>query len=179
MATSKRSVRLQLEPLEGRALLSGMTAHVPATVAALATTTHPILLFGSVRGTFRPLGPVNVSKLPPYVFGGVGALSPVGLARVSGVANVQALLANSASAHLDLILAGKSGAVVISIVRGTAAVDLSKMPLHLRFIVRGGTGAFRNVTGTGAADVAIPGGLSSHLSGGSFLLVLRPDLPKK
>jgi hypothetical protein len=157
-----RRLALRVEPLEGRALLSGFAHHAGA-VAELNTKLKTVHLLGTVRGTYSATifsgVPINV------VVNGSGRVLPLGPVAAIGVLSTvsQALTPGQA----NVVLGNQSGQVVLSLTSSSAPSSLTK-PFKISFAIVQGFGAYSNYTGKGTAVVTISPNLATLGGTGTF-----------
>ena len=82
-------------------------------------------------------------------------LGRVGLTSTMDVRSEKPLLRTPWLLHVDVVLSNPEGTVSVRLTPGVIHADPFAMPVHLKYTIQGGTGAYRNVAGTGLADLTL------------------------
>lgn len=167
----------RVETLEGKALLSGLAAHLPASghvVALAAPRRHGISLVGTIAGTFAPT--INASPMS-YAIGGTGAVSPLGATTAAGSVDVSRLLATgrirAGTALANITLTGRDGTVNLRLTASSTIKSLTNAPLRLTYTVTGGTGTQATAKSTGRVDLTLTADAMSIIPQGTFTATFR------
>jgi hypothetical protein len=165
MRPVRRRTGLTVEPLESRALLSGLVNH-ESTVAALVVH-HPktIHLSGSLKGTYTATlagtVPTSVSAM------GKGQIPPLGNVSIAG--SSVSLTSLISAGHVDLTLKGRTGTLTLTVTASAPPSSLTA-PITLSYQITGGSGADRNFSGGGTMILTITPNVSSLGATGQFTM---------
>ncbi len=159
---SSRRTRPEVLTLEGRTLMSGVSAHAPATAEHSVRPAHeiPIVLNG------RSTDLVTVDKQGIAHITGSGHMSALGPVSISGTVNTKAenaLLATPWLLYADLVISTPKGQINVHVTPGTIGLNPFAQPVHMQYALAGGTGAFHLATGEGRVDVNLYQAIPSNL----------------
>ena len=171
MRTNRHVLRLSVEGLEHKALLSGAIGSVPVLSAPIIKVIH---LNGTLRGDYHRHDSTP-DKGSIYNLSGSGDVSGVGHAFVTGkihtIGNV-----SQGHAHGTLFISGANGTITLRLVGPEQDSGPKGLPDFFKYTITGGTGKYSNVADTGVATlVTIPGHSAAHSGDpdhGDFTLVL-------
>jgi hypothetical protein len=159
-----RKTRLQVEPLEGRALLSGLP-HPSGAVEILATKLRTIHLLGTVRGTYTA---TILSGIPSNItITGKGNVSPIGGAAL--VASFSSINQALTPGQANIVLGTQRGMIIVSVTSSAPPSSFTK-PFKVSYAIVQATGAYAKFTGSGAVTVSITPNLSSLGANGKIAL---------
>jgi hypothetical protein len=135
--------RPELEPLESKLLLSGLSTAmhkgVPALVLSHAHTDNSIAVSGTIKGTFTS------GKLPgsPITFNGQGTASPVGHVTFKG--------------SLKITILNPKATATISTSKGKIYLTATERTLGgpVSITIKGGTGIYHAASGTGTGSLKL------------------------
>jgi hypothetical protein len=160
---SSRRTRPEVLTLEGRTLMSGASAHAPATAEHSARRAHGISIVLNGRSTDL----VTVDKQGIAHITGSGHMSGLGPVSISGTVNTKAenaLLATAWLLYADLVISTPKGQINVHVTPGTIGLDPFAQPVHMQYALAGGTGAFHRATGKGLVDVNLYQAIPSNLT---------------
>jgi hypothetical protein len=165
--------RPQVESLESMTLLSGASAAVGGSIAAM--TSQVLHLDGMIKGTYHEHLPIpDVGK--SYTFTGSGQINPLGRSSLSGSVQTLGFIA-SGHAHGTLVLSNAHGSVTLQLT-GPAQQGFASLPHTFSYTITSASGKFKGDTGSGM--VALTLGTSKTATGsivqtGSFTMVFTPQ----
>ena len=87
--------------------------------------------------------------------GHLSGLGPITLASTIDSHSERPLLSTPWLLHADVVITSPKGQVNVRISPGPIGVNPFAQPVRLQYSVQGGTGAFRNATGTGMVDLTL------------------------
>jgi len=160
---SSRRTRPEVLTLEGRTLMSGASAHAPATAEHSARPAHGISIVLNGRSTDL----VTVDKQGIAHITGSGRMSGLGPVSISGTVNTKAenaLLATPWLLYADLVISTHKGQINVHVSPGTIGLNPFAQPVHMQYALAGGTGAFDRATGKGLVDVNLYQAIPSNLT---------------
>jgi hypothetical protein len=160
---SSRRTRPEVLTLEGRTLMSGASAHAPATAEHSAQPAHGISIVLNGRSTDL----VTVDKQGIAHITGSGHMSGLGPVSISGTVNTKAenaLLATPWLLFADLVITTHKGQINVHVTPGTIGLNPFAQPVHMQYALAGGTGAFHRATGKGLVDVNLYQAIPSNLT---------------
>jgi len=160
---SSRRTRPEVLTLEGRTLMSGASAHAPATAEHSARPAHGISIVLNGRSTDL----VTVDKQGIAHITGSGRMSGLGPVSISGTVNTKAenaLLATPWLLYADLVISTHKGQINVHVSPGTIGLNPFAQPVHMQYALAGGTGAFHRATGKGLVDVNLYQAIPSNLT---------------
>ncbi len=165
MSRPRRTTRLHVEPLEGRALLSGVPHPPSGSVEVLAAKLRTIHLLGTIKGTYTATIldgiPSNLNMV------GKGDVSPLG--GVAEVASMSSISQALTPGQANIVLGTQKGLVILSITSSGPPTSFTK-PFKVSFAIVQTTGAYAKYTGSGAVTVSITPNLSSLGANGKIAL---------
>ena len=157
-----RRARPQVLSLEGRSLMSGASAHVPAVDAHVARVHgHPVELNG------RSTDLVTVNRQGIAHITGSGRMTGMGPVTITGTVNTKAenvLLSSPWLLYADLVISSRKGQINVHVTPGTIGLNPFSQPVHMQYSLAGGTGAFRHATGKGLVDLSLYQSIPTNLS---------------
>jgi hypothetical protein len=162
MRTSRRT-RLEVLTLEGRTLMSGAPAGTPTTAVHSTRPAHGI----SVVLNGRSAELVTVDKQGIAHITGSGHMSGLGPVSISGTVNTKAenaLLATAWLLYADLVINTPKGQLNVHVTPGTIGLNPFAQPVHMQYVLAGGSGAFRHDRGKGLVDVSLYQAIPTNLS---------------
>jgi hypothetical protein len=147
----KRQMGLQVEPLEGRALLS-TTAGAVVMPASLVQGVTYLFVNGQAHGK------VHAERAIPDIGGrfdlkGTAVLNQLGKVSVSGTLSGTGFIGGHGHAGATITLANSKGTVVLSLIGPTQGGFTAAPSGTYTFGVEGGTGHYAHVVGHGTVDL--------------------------
>lgn len=182
MRTHPRNRTPRVEPLESLTLLSGLptpaAAHpLPAQAAEVQATAAPtVALDATARGDYTTSRGVADAGLTYNVFA-VGRANGLGAVAVTGKLVTVGFIREGHATGTHTVRTARGNLTVD--VTGPTQQGFSDLPTQFTFTVKGGTGRFRNATGTGTLNVtARPDPLNANAPNvhahGLLTLTFRP-----
>ena len=113
---------------------------------------HPIALLGMTSDV------VTADKKSVVHITGKGHLAKLGKVTLKSDISSQSerpLLVTPWLLHADVAISGPKGQVNVRISPGTLGANPFAQPVHLRYAILGGTGAYQNAAGTGVVDLRL------------------------
>jgi hypothetical protein len=160
--------RPQLDPLEGRTLLSHVAPHVhPHAVPAVIVRGYPPrnpLLLGTASGVYT-VTPSSTGAGTDYTISGRGTVDRAGPVQVTGVVHTivvrgglqswGTVAVSDAHGSFTLKLSGLSGPQPLGATSPGPAVSIAGTTLSMRYTILDGTGSFKNLHGNGTARLTL------------------------
>jgi hypothetical protein len=152
--------RLRVEELESRTLLTG-------------TSVAPFALTGTAGGTYA-LGPSLPTTGTTYELDGTGTVGPLGKVAVSGSLQAARFISPGHAGGL-VTLSSAHGTATLQL-SGTALPGSSRLPAQFAFLLVSATGAYRQLSHSGTADLTLT---ARGRTGGSFTFTIPAGAPAK